>query len=316
MSEEPGYLCECAAGLSGTRCELGRWCRAGVCLHGGSCEEGEVGPSCWCGGTGHYGPRCQLDVDECAGEPCVAGARCVNEPGSYRCECGPDDDPVTCGPPPLTDAVLDGGLWPRVAAWSRAQPWWLWAGGAALLLAVLGVTLTAALLCRRRAAPPQPAPAVAPPPDTKPTKLSNLEARPQLNNAPRDTLRSYGAAGDELEVPRDYLRNLNLDPEHKPWSEQMHLHSFRDHKIHNDLKSPALPALARRDNRWPDARLVGGYHWDCSDWCGPTAGGVAEVPHSERPDSSENNRCDTIHTLPEPRINKSESPFVAIAYYI
>lgn len=82
------FRCACAAGLSGERCERGRWCAAGVCAHGGSCEEGEWGPSCRC--RGYYGPRCQYDVDECVGEPCLNGATCLNEPGSFRCLCPPD----------------------------------------------------------------------------------------------------------------------------------------------------------------------------------------------------------------------------------
>lgn len=34
--------------------------------------------------------------------------------------------------------------------------------------------------------------------------------------------------------------------------------------------------------------MVGGYHWDCSDWCGGGGAlpGISEVPGSERPDSS------------------------------
>lgn len=34
--------------------------------------------------------------------------------------------------------------------------------------------------------------------------------------------------------------------------------------------------------------LVGGYHWDCSDWCGGAGAlpGISEVAGSERPDSS------------------------------
>ncbi|KAI5643564.1 calcium-binding EGF domain-containing protein [Phthorimaea operculella] len=83
-----GYKCSCAAGLAGVRCERGRWCAAGVCAHGGACEEGEWGPSCRC--RGYFGPRCQFDVDECAGEPCLNGATCLNEPGSFRCLCPPD----------------------------------------------------------------------------------------------------------------------------------------------------------------------------------------------------------------------------------
>lgn len=95
---EPGdgaFLCACASSLSGARCERGRYCGAGegtgqepACLHGGECEEGDGGPSCHC--RGYYGARCDLDVDECAGEPCLNGATCLNEPGSFRCLCPPD----------------------------------------------------------------------------------------------------------------------------------------------------------------------------------------------------------------------------------
>lgn len=91
--EARGYRCACARGLAGERCERGRWCAAGVCAHGGACEEGDWGPSCRC--RGYYGPRCEFDVDECAGEPCLNGATCVNEPGSFRCLCPPDKTGAT-----------------------------------------------------------------------------------------------------------------------------------------------------------------------------------------------------------------------------
>lgn len=37
-----------------------------------------------------------------------------------------------------------------------------------------------------------------------------------------------------------------------------------------------------------EPHLVGGYHWDCSDWCGGGGAlpGISEVAGSERPDSS------------------------------
>lgn len=145
-----------------------------------------------------------------------------------------------------------------------------------------------------------------------------------LNNM--DTLRSYGSAGDELEgIPPDYLRNLNIDPaDRKPWSEQMHLHTFVDNKIYNGESAVVGPLVPERRARWqlatgtfvadlkgckgraratsPSAArrmgagvgagaaggdLVGGYHWDCSDWCGGGAlPGISEVAGSERPDSS------------------------------
>lgn len=46
----------------------------------------EDGFECRCP-PGFTGPRCTVDVDECAAaNPCVRG-KCVNVHGSYRCEC-------------------------------------------------------------------------------------------------------------------------------------------------------------------------------------------------------------------------------------
>ncbi|XP_052738209.1 fat-like cadherin-related tumor suppressor homolog isoform X2 [Bicyclus anynana] len=286
------FRCACGAGLAGERCERGRWCAPGVCAHGGACEEGDWGPSCRC--RGYFGPRCEYDVDECAGEPCLNGATCVNEPGSFRCLCPPGRTGMNCGNPLHSDAVVAGGaaggralreLW----AWALEARWPLAAAAGALLLLLLLALLPAAL--RRRRAPSAPA-SEKPPPRAK---LSNLEAvrrgrpascaAPPLNNA--DTLRSYGSAGDELEgLPPDYLRNLNVRAEPKPWSEQMHLHTFADRKIYNDLKGAGLRARPPAPPGEP--HLLGGYHWDCSDWCGGGGAlpGISEVAGSERPDSS------------------------------
>ncbi|KAL0839199.1 hypothetical protein ABMA28_015971 [Loxostege sticticalis] len=324
-----GFRCACAAGLAGERCERGRWCAPGVCAHAGACEEGEWGPSCRC--RGYYGPRCQYDVDECAGEPCLNGATCLNEPGSFRCLCPPDKTGMNCGNPLYSDAVVAGGAGGGGAralrdAWRWAcEARWPLAAAAAVLLALLLVAVALPLALRRRsrrrascsgASQPLNSEKLVPP--ARASKMSNLEAvagrrerpascadPPPLNNV--DTLRSYGSAGDELEgIPPDYRRNLNIDPAHdrKPWSEQMHLHTFVDNKIYNDLKG----SKSRSRTRSPGAlrrgagagagaggvpgagepHMVGGYHWDCSDWCGGGGAlpGISEVPGSERPDSS------------------------------
>ncbi|GBP81329.1 Fat-like cadherin-related tumor suppressor homolog [Eumeta japonica] len=426
--QPPGYVCACAAGLRGARCELGRWCGSStmadgdsVCAHGGLCEEGEWGPSCRC--HGYYGPLCQAklkisrqcspnpkahwhtegnslqilvfvtrfilaaaiasllharfrcecsalsvttlllyDVDECAGEPCLNGATCINEPGSFRCLCPPDRTGMNCGNPLYSDAVVAGdaaGFWDGALRWARAAAWPFWAGIAAALLAVLSLTVLLLVICRRRRRPPPATPAHKesllnsdapnPAPDIKrASKLSNIEAqrerrgattggrsspyRAPLNNM--DTLRSYGSAGDELELmPPDYLRNLNMPAASadKPWSEQMHLRTFTDNKIYNDLKGTntnkrgTLPGLLdnrlRACGRAPsppalDPHLLGGYHWDVSDWGAAALGAaISEVAGSERPDSSEapsegrapnSERSDTTHTRGSGRLRGAD----------
>lgn len=164
---------------------------------------------------------------------------------------------MNCGNPLYSDAVVAGGAGDSTARalrsawrWACEARWPLAGAGAALALLLLLAAALPLVLRRRRAARAKPK-------DDEPlnshaldklapraSKLSNLEAvrreRPAscadphpLNNV--DTLRSYGSAGDELEgIPPDYRRNLNIDVvDRKPWSEQMHLHTFVDNKIYN-----------------------------------------------------------------------------------
>lgn len=156
---------------------------------------------------------------------------------------------MNCGNPLYSDAVTAGGasgaralaeLW----RWALAARWPL--GAAAAVLALLALLAAVPLWLRRHRVPTPPAPFADKLPP-RASKLSNLEAvrreRPAscaeptpLNNV--DTLRSYGSAGDELEgIPPDYRRNLNIDADRKPWSEQMHLHTFVDNKIYNGESS-------------------------------------------------------------------------------
>lgn len=38
--------------------------------------------------SGYDGPRCEVDINECEGVTCGRG-RCIDQVGSYRCECNP-----------------------------------------------------------------------------------------------------------------------------------------------------------------------------------------------------------------------------------
>ena len=39
--------------------------------------------------TGFYGKQCELDVDDCYNNECVNGARCLDGPNEYFCDCQP-----------------------------------------------------------------------------------------------------------------------------------------------------------------------------------------------------------------------------------
>lgn len=120
----------------------------------------------------------------------------------------------------------------------------------------------------------------------------------QLNNL--DTLRSYGSAGDELEnVPLDYLRNLNRGNNTKIINGNgfnnilkniINFYCLKFYLI--DLKAiPDVTRVPRRSMHCSeeDTKILGGYHWDCSDWVRRSQNplpNISEVPGSEVPDSS------------------------------
>lgn len=37
--------------------------------------------------AGFSGEMCQIDVDECSSTPCLNGAKCIDLPNGYDCEC-------------------------------------------------------------------------------------------------------------------------------------------------------------------------------------------------------------------------------------
>ncbi|XP_014488108.1 PREDICTED: fat-like cadherin-related tumor suppressor homolog [Dinoponera quadriceps] len=171
------------------------------------------------------------------------------------------------------------------------------------------------------------------------TLRSYGSAGDELENFPPDYLRNLNRS---TPVPPPSLTLTNpvggnatgsdTDSLHKPtWQEQMQLASFITDttKIKNDLKraSPVVPELTtgglllNSSRRLPhaigsssvasvtsiedDPRIVGGYHWDCSDWVRRSQNplpNITEVPGSEVPDSSsfhsnESNESNT-HQLP------------------
>ncbi|KAE9538544.1 hypothetical protein AGLY_005643 [Aphis glycines] len=255
-------------------------------------------PHCACR-LGFVGKRCENKMtSECQ---CSMDEICVpdNEiDGTYKC-----DKPRGVG-----DRCLAGNeiaCWPPIL--SNLHITWIQLTAASAALVFIIMVICALIICRkcrvkRRNARRNKNIHVLNTEFKRTAKISNLEVaqRPvsytaiasnpdaaymatvaanQLNNL--DTLRSYGSAGDDLEnVPLDYLRNLNR--------------GGSNNKIMNgkDLKViPDVTRVPRMSMHSPeeDTKILGGYHWDCSDWVRRSQNplpNISEVPGSEVPDSS------------------------------
>jgi hypothetical protein len=76
--------CVCEPGFEGDDCEVDvDDCAMQPCLHGGACTDGVAGFSCQCA-TGYYGAACEIDFDECYSSPCENGGVCVDSSTNPR----------------------------------------------------------------------------------------------------------------------------------------------------------------------------------------------------------------------------------------
>lgn len=83
-------FCQCRLGYEGRHCEIDiDECVDDPCQNGGQCIDGVGRYTCNCTGTGYEGTNCEIDEDECTDIPNICGdlGKCVNMPGSYRCDC-------------------------------------------------------------------------------------------------------------------------------------------------------------------------------------------------------------------------------------
>lgn len=65
------------------------------CLNGGSCVDDVGSFSCECH-PGFEGEHCEIEADECASQPCRNGAICRDYVNSFVCECRPGFDGILC----------------------------------------------------------------------------------------------------------------------------------------------------------------------------------------------------------------------------
>lgn len=81
-----GFVCECVPGFTGDYCEINiDECASDPCING-NCIDGINAYSCECS-PGYEGSNCETEIDECDRfQPCVYGT-CVDKVADYDCEC-------------------------------------------------------------------------------------------------------------------------------------------------------------------------------------------------------------------------------------
>ncbi|CAB0039615.1 unnamed protein product [Trichogramma brassicae] len=73
--------------FTGTQCEINiDECAGNPCLNGGTCTDLINGFKCKCA-DGFAGVHCQINVDDCASSPCRNGGTCHDSVARYTCEC-------------------------------------------------------------------------------------------------------------------------------------------------------------------------------------------------------------------------------------
>lgn len=118
--EIKAYRCHCHSGYTGKRCEIDiNECESSPCKYGGECLERSTqaqyksikpmipeifthefnyanasGYECMCK-TGTIGENCEINIDECASNPCYEGT-CKDKIGKYECECNKGFEGVNC----------------------------------------------------------------------------------------------------------------------------------------------------------------------------------------------------------------------------
>uniref|UniRef100_I3KT48 Sushi, nidogen and EGF like domains 1 n=1 Tax=Oreochromis niloticus TaxID=8128 RepID=I3KT48_ORENI len=92
----PSFTCSCLAGFTGRRCQIDvNECASQPCQNGGTCKDQINSFMCQCP-PGYTGILCETDIDECKDRPCLNNATCVQGAGAFTCVCEPGYTGVLC----------------------------------------------------------------------------------------------------------------------------------------------------------------------------------------------------------------------------